>query len=468
MDDFIEMMKISKRINFYKRPEIQRAIADASDSKEIAVRFGGKGYGKRPDVVKFPRDVLEFAMKSVSSFHASEELWFNPLDLKSSMSDKEKKELRTGWDLVIDIDCHEFEYSKIAAQIIVEFFQYYNIKSLSCKFSGNKGFHLGIPFECFPEYFNGVPTCELFPEAPRKIAQLMIDRIEEELGKRILDFEDGDFETIISKTKLKRERIMGEKDAEFGGTESYLKGAELAEIDTVLISSRHLYRMPYSFNEKSGLVSVSIPLDKVMQFEKSMAQPENVFYDEDNKFLDRENVIYNEAERLMVAAYDHHGVEKTQEMVMESFQKEFDSEKEFSAPEMAIEEEYFPPCMKCALGGMGDGKKRALFAMMNFFRCVGWQKEGVAERLAKWNEVNEEELKQTILNGQIRYSFMKKEIFLPQNCKSYYEDLALCKPDKLCAKIKNPVQYTLKKSKYARLNAKKESNSKKTPEKVKK
>jgi len=29
----------------------------------------------------------------------------------------------------------------------------------------------------------------------------------------------------------------------------------------------------------------------------------------------------------------------------------------------------------------------------------------------------------------------------PHNCKRYYQDLQVCKPDSFCAKIKNPLQY---------------------------
>ena len=41
-------------------------------------------------------------------------------------------------------------------------------------------------------------------------------------------------------------------------TMSKLDVEKFLEIDTVLISSRHLYRMPYSLHEKSGLVSLPI------------------------------------------------------------------------------------------------------------------------------------------------------------------------------------------------------------------
>jgi hypothetical protein len=81
------MLNLSQTILFYKRTDIQNAIADAAEGKEIAVKFGEKGFGKRPDVIKFPNDVMEFALKGATSFHASEELWSNPLSLNTGMSE---------------------------------------------------------------------------------------------------------------------------------------------------------------------------------------------------------------------------------------------------------------------------------------------------------------------------------------------------------------------------------------------
>ena len=84
--------------------------------------------------------------KSVTSFHASEELWKNPLQIDTSMKRHELDALRSGWDLIIDIDCTVFDYSKIAADLVIKALKFHKVKSISCKFSGNKGFHIGVPF----------------------------------------------------------------------------------------------------------------------------------------------------------------------------------------------------------------------------------------------------------------------------------------------------------------------------------
>src|SRR3989344_7190915 len=63
---------------------------------------------------------------------------------------------------------------------------------------------------------------------------------------------------------------------ELGDRIAKLNADSFLAIDTILISSRHLYRMPYSLHEKSGLVSLPLDPDKVLEFEKSLAQPEKV------------------------------------------------------------------------------------------------------------------------------------------------------------------------------------------------
>ena len=99
-------------LRFYKRRDIQEVLIEHAKNKEIGMRFG-EIFGKRPDILMYPQDVLELARRGLTSFHASEELWSNPLAISNSTSKKELEELRWGWDLVLDIDCAFIEYSKI-------------------------------------------------------------------------------------------------------------------------------------------------------------------------------------------------------------------------------------------------------------------------------------------------------------------------------------------------------------------
>ncbi|MFP4401234.1 MAG: DNA primase small subunit domain-containing protein [Candidatus Woesearchaeota archaeon] len=446
------MLSLSQTILFYKRQDVQNAIADASEGKEIAVKYGDKGFGKRPDVIKFPNDVMEFALKGATSFHASEELWTNPLSIKTGMSEKEKEDIRQGWDLVIDIDCHVLDYSRMAAELIIEALKYHNLNAISCKFSGNKGFHIGVPFESFPSQIHDKETRLLFPEAPKKIALYIKNMINKPLGKRILDYEDGDFSKIIENTGFSEDEIKYMENDENGIPVERLDASKIADIDTLLISSRHLYRMPYSFNEKSGLVSIPLKIEELSNFTKKMAKPENVKVDPDIVFLDKTKCRYNEAHELMIQAYDFQSEEEIrnveQEYYEDNIKKEFEK-KEFSAPEMAVDRKFFPPCINNAMKGMEDGKKRALFAMINFLKCLSWDKDQAESFLHEWNESHVEPLRETIIKGQLRYGYMKKDNILPPNCMRYYQEIGICQPDNLCRKIKNPVNYAIRKSRYS-------------------
>jgi len=58
--------------------------------------------------------------------------------------------------------------------------------------------------------------------------------------------------------------------------------------------------------------------------------------------------------------------------------------------------------------------------------------------------VNPEPLKEAYLKGQFKF----KNKVLPPNCdnNAYYKDMNICKSDNLCLKIKNPVNYSKRKS----------------------
>ena len=223
----------------------------------------------------------------------------------------------------------------------------------------------------------------LFPEAAKKIAFYVKENIKEELGKRIIEFEGRNFKKISEKTNLETEKIkikittkdeLGDKnEIEILNVEPFL------EIDTILISSRHLYRMPYSLHEKSGLVSLPLDPEQVRHFQKETARPDallsSLFI-----FLDR-NVSNESARHLLVQALDFDV--KIQNEKEES-KKDYD-ELKLTSP---IKEEFFPPCMKLLLQGIGDGKKRGVFILMNYLGKIGWSKEEIEAYLKRWNSKN--------------------------------------------------------------------------------
>ncbi|MBW2963678.1 hypothetical protein KY306_02800 [Candidatus Woesearchaeota archaeon] len=433
-------MHLSTILKHYKRKDIQKAIIDHVENRETTVRYEDK-FGQRPDILQYPSDIIEAAKKGATSFHTSEERWFNPLQLNPNLKKRELDSLRTGWDLVLDIDCKFIEYSKLAAYLIIRFLEYNKIKSYSIKFSGNKGFHIAVPFEAFPEKINNQPIKILFPEAPRRIAYYITEKIKEPLSQAILKFEKNDFNKIKEKTGFETKDIIRYKRNKYGDQVPALNVEPFLEIDTLLISSRHLYRAPYSLHEKSGLVSIPIDPKKVLQFTKDQAKPGcpvSPFV-----FLDKK-AQPNEAKSLLVQAFDFKIPQQEEETKIKR--------EDMPLPENAIPEACFPPCIHRILKGLEDGKKRSTFILINFLKKCGWGHEEIKSFLLDWNKKNQpDQLRENILLGQLNYAKNKKPI-LPPNCDNtdYYKSFNVCHPEPLCKKIKNPVNYALIKSKFKR------------------
>lgn len=526
-------MFIATSLMHYKRPEVQKAIVEQATSKEVSVMFGPEKFGKRPDMITYDNDVLEFAKRKASSFHCSEELWQNPLLIKTGMSRKELDELRVGWDLILDIDCPDWEFSKLITHLFVKALNDHGVNSVTTKFSGNKGFHIAVPFEAFPD---AIPfkddegnllnrdVKDLFPEAPRKIAVYLLDFISKKYSV-VKDggiYFDGRFFSLERLGEISAhsgQSIIGRYCANCGikrdevkqstvyrcskcGHESHPQGnpdvircenkncshpvefqiekagcsvcgdkkplvskpnlLAVVEVDTVLISSRHLYRMPYSLHEKSGLVSIPIHNKDILSFEKDLAKPNKI--DFSIPFLVRSSAIKGEASKLFVEAFDRTSVIE---------EKKFTLRQEIPIPEDAIPEEFFPPCIQRIFAGLEDGKKRAMFVLVNFLRVSGWGKGQIEERLRLWNKNNDEALREQYIKGQLYQIKKGKGALPPPNCSNqdYYKSLLICHPDSFCSKIKNPAMYAKRKyeleqqaqkKKSKKKSSKKQSSNKKT------
>ncbi|MAG91530.1 hypothetical protein CMO83_02540 [Candidatus Woesearchaeota archaeon] len=426
------MIPINVSLSHYKRSDIQEEIIANSKDREIAVRFNDK-FSKRPDTLRHKNDVLELAKQGATSFHASEELWRNALQLDPSMRRHELDNLRSGWDLVIDIDCGIFDYSKIAADLVIKALKFHKLKSVSCKFSGNKGFHIGVPFQAFPDKIRDKETKNMFPEAPKKIAMYIKNMMLKEFGTRIMEFEKNDFNKILEKTgKKSNDIIYYENKIRKFNPESIL------EMDTLLISPRHLYRMPYSLHEKSGLVSTPLNPEKVMMFKKEFAIPKNVRISR-HRFLGKNNADKNEAKQLLTEALDFSVKKETVKLK---------KEHELEIPQNALPEELFPPCVKLILDGLDEGRKRGLFTLINYFTSIGWDYDMIEKKLKEWNAKNKEPLREVYLLGQLKYHKQMRKRILPPNCDNemYMVGIGVCKPDSFCSRIKNPAQYTTRKA----------------------
>jgi len=400
----------------YSNKNVQKEILQVAKDREIGVRYGDKGYGKRPDILQFESDILELAKQGATSFHLSVEKWRDPLKLNTGMTRKQLDDLRLGYDLLIDIDSNYLEYSRTCAQLIIEALNYNDIENMALKFSGRSGFHIGVPFESFPEKVNNKEARLWFPEGIRIVASYLKELIKEPLRERLLSM--SKLEDI---NKVKKEEKF----------DPY----SLIGIDSLLISSRHLFRAPYSFNEKSGLVSKPINYKKLKHFRLKNAKIENLDFSE--SFIVKTK--REEASRLMMQAFDWSKKE------VRPLKPEKKQVRKYEDVTVKIKEVYFPECIKKLMKGVDkDGRKRAIFILINFLKKMNWDIKEIEEFLLEWNKNNYEMLRDGYIKSQVNWHKRTKSGFLPPNCnnKSYYADMGIaCNPE-ICVKVKNPVNYS--------------------------
>ncbi len=450
----------------YQRPEIRQIILETSQDKEVVGSYGGVGYGKRPDLLVYEDDILSLVKSGVTSFHASEELWEDPLAIGTHLSRVELSQLRKGWDLILDIDCKVLRYSQIAADLVIKRLKHYGITGISCKFSGNHGFHIAVAWESFPKQFNGTETRLLFPEAPRHIAELLSYEIRSELAKNLIaavempDLADESMrndKAVIELAKQVGKNFTDVLEQSERGT--VFNPFTIVDIDTILITSRHLYRQVYSLNEKSGLVSIPINPEKVLLFDPKIAQIESQVLSRFT-FLSR-SVTANEGALLLQHAYDYVSHKNRK------YEEELESQaQEFAVATEKIPDVCFPPHIKAMLGKIKDGKKRALFILSNFLRCCGYSNPEIELRLKQWNDAQDEPLRDSYFQGQLSHFKRSTTPIPPQNfSNSIYVDILGefdFSSDKLLPKVRNPVAYAMIRHSMSKELAQKERKPKKT------
>ncbi|MFT4303271.1 MAG: hypothetical protein ACMXYG_01790 [Candidatus Woesearchaeota archaeon] len=504
------MLDLRTCLNYYKRDDIQSAILASSNQRELGTRYLNGHFGKRPDMLSNKADVLELAKQGVSSFHISEEHWRNPLALSSNLSKSDLQKMRLGWDLIIDIDCPDWELSKRISFVVIKILKKHGIGSISCKFSGNKGFHIGVPFKSFPKLVQGKSSSLLFPEKVKKILEYLVYCAEKDYSSEILQGLDS--HQLSKKLKIEEQDLTHDICDDCGafysfknpkkqflcnncGTLTELETSEkfiscpkckslvkisdfnskkclkcgslniikkinlklVLGLDQILISSRHLYRMPYSLHEKSGLVSIPLNPFSVLAFEKSLANPDIVKFN--YQFLDDSNSVEGEASDFLLKALDFNPkieIEyKHKNDLISSVNWEDSQEK--------IPLEIFPPSILNILSGVKDGRKRALFVLINFLTCVGWDYPDIKELLEEWNKKNQDPLRETVIKTQLNYHRLQKKKVLPPNYSNsnYYADLGVLTAEEANGKFKNPVNYAKMRAKMLNSNRKNSKKNKK-------
>ena len=476
-------MSSQKVMQYYLRPEILEKLFSLSAGREVVPVYGERGFGRRPSIVQFPGDIERMVMHGATSFHCSIEHWKNPLALANQLKKQEMNALRSGWDLVLDLDSKmDLVPAKIAADLVVRALKEHGINTVSVKFSGRRGFHIGVRMECMPKNINNISLAASYPDTLQKIAHYIKQNIKDAL-----------LEELISFDKKLEEKLKGDP-------------YEAVEIEENW-SNRHLFRMPYSFNEKTWLVSVPVDIQKIREFEPEHAQPEKVsgkrgfletFEEDSAETLVANALEYRDEkpaekkkgyEKVAARLLDGHGVvqmvkrnatsaemhKSYARLSAEELECEVASFKktDFSSARIGkrVPEEFFPPCIKKGMNGLEDGRKRFMFILINFLKSSGWAMNEIDEKIAEFNKNNPEPVDESYVRGQVSYATKRTDSFPPPNCAAagYYNDLKICEPDNICAKIKNPLGYAFfmgmkpKKKKKASQKPIKRSAQKKKP-----
>lgn len=406
---------------FYSREDIQERLLHFAQYREIGVMYDGY-FGKRPDVIETKLDLKDFIRKGVRSFHCSEERWLNALALGGEKSDEDRDKNRVGWDLILDLDGVSFEYSQIVGKIIVDYLEEIGVYNVSVKFSGNKGFHLALPFECFSAYHGLKEMRVLFPSLAKDIALYLMYTLRGRISKALLE-KDGSIEDIAKKYGLNPQDLTNDDEESY-----YFDFMKVIEIDTILITSRHLFRMPYSFNEKSGLVSVPLHPKRIMEFSKDEAKPEKVIPENygEFEFLKYDPKFGKDGDKLLAIIEepeddDFIGGSYIDSLGLEETSKGYSQWKRDSLGKLSlnsggevfeitseIDMKDFPKTILYVLEhGFEDGKKRALFLLMTYLYSINWQSDVIEELVIEWNKKNPEPLKMNYLSAQ--FSWFKNQ-----------------------------------------------------------
>ena len=428
----ISMSEIFQRIyNWYSRGPVQKALLEVANNREVVSVFKDGSFGKRPDVIQYPGDIIQAIAEGTISFHGSVERWNNPMKLDVGMTKPDLDSLRQGWDIILDPDISDFEIAKLVTKQIIEALKDQGVKNYSLKFTGGKGFHIGIPFESLPEKINMQPTNMLYPDLQQTVVGFIKWYIRDMLKESL----------AMLDTPAKLSQRIGKPLKEITNQDG-IDPFKIISMD--IFGSRHLFRLPYSLHEKSLLVSLPIKPEDLSKFEKEQASPEKVKVDE--KFL-IPNHNFHDAEPLIVEALDWASKFETE------IKEELPKDRKFAKVKF-VQEQYFPPCIASILKGVTDGRKRSVFILVNFLRNTGWDLEKVEKKLSEWNEKNYPPLRTNYLRTQLRWHFRQDRNLLPPNCdnQNFFLSMNVCNPDNFCKSgeqitIKNPVNYPFRKLK---------------------
>ncbi len=491
-------------MSHYARKDVQQAMFDFCKNRETIANFNNKFFAKRPDCFDYPSDILNSARQGATSFHCSEEIWDNPLDIRTDMTPEQYNKIKIGWDLLIDIDSKYLDYSKIAAKLLISVFKHHGIKNFGIKFSGSKGFHILIPFKAFPKEVQGEMTKDHFPDWARLIAGYLFENIREPMNKEIMALSDREklkksgelvseqicpkcggitekkivgkyictdakCRTKVESMKSNRKHMLcpscngkmdrvSEREIHFCinckintaklEASDYMRGGEIRtnkvgfktkdvikstedSVDVVLVSSRHLFRVPYSLHEKTAFASIVLDKDDIDNFKPTDAEPMKII----NTKPFMPDCKDAEAKDLLIQALEWGHSQKQPEKV-----KKYDGKIDIHG--LSISEEMFPPIINKILDGIKtDGRKRALSLLLSFFSSLEFPQDFIEGKITEWNTKNYHPLKEGYIKSQISW-YAKNKRLPPNYDKPIYKEFGIHNPPE--PGMKNPINYTIK------------------------
>ena len=110
--------------DYYSREDVQAKMLESARNREIAGVFRNGSFSPRPNVLAYPGDIVSMVKSGVIEFHSSLERWSNPMGIRSD----NYSDLRTGWDIILDIDCKEFEHARITAIVLCRAIEKHGIR----------------------------------------------------------------------------------------------------------------------------------------------------------------------------------------------------------------------------------------------------------------------------------------------------------------------------------------------------
>jgi len=399
---------------YYSREEVASTLIELGRDREVVGVYGNGGFGSRPNVVLYPQDITSMVKSGVHEFHTSIERWHNPMSIRSDNHDS----LRRGWDLILDLDCKDFSHAKLAAHLLHKELKNHGLSAISLKYTGGKGFHLGIPWESMPRKVNFKDTVLMFPDLARQAGLYLKEMMREDLEKGLLTLNTPEELSEISGVDIGKLSVSDEDNPDGSRV---INPFLVVDIDPVLISPRHLFRMPYSLNKGTGYASLPINFRDLEEFQKEHANPKGLKV----RKLFLQPGEEGEASALLGETVDWWALRKREE-------KRAVPQRLRSTERVA--EDVFPPCLRNISNGLADGRKRSVFILINFLRSCNWTWADVESYIDSWNNRNKPPLAANYIIGQIRWSRQKKSTAPPPNCAQlgYYESFGVCTPDREC------------------------------------